>query len=397
MTTTDRPARVAPENVGSRFPFALVLWSSAVFAMQIGVARLGYGLALPAIRSTLHGNYTLYGTINALSLGGYLVGALVAPLFIRRSRDAVMASSVLAGVALIISGFASDALVFGLARTVFGLASGVALVAAAVQTLEAVEARHRGGASAIMWAGIGLGLAISATGAAWVVHGTFDWRIASFATGIVTAAAGIGYGIKARREPVAVQPPSAAQARPPEPQRFVFLCLSYFAFGYAYIAYATFIVASIDARFGISHAYGTVELLWALYGVASIAGTLGIGRILDRPIGRWAMAFAGIASAIGCAAAFASPLAVIPSAILVGLGLTATPAAATAFARARSTTAGAPAAIALVTVAVGLGQLIGPLAAGVSADKLGLGSVALLACCVYLLQAASAAVDAARG
>ncbi len=379
----------------TRFPRALVLWSSAVFAMQIGVARLGYGLALPAIRTALHGNYTLYGTINALSLGGYLVGALIAPLCIRRFRDCVMASSIVAGVALIISGFATDALVFGLARTVFGVASGVALVAAAVQTLEAVEPRHRGGASAIMWAGIGLGLALSATGAAWVVRGTLDWRIASFATGIVTAAAGIGYGITASRRSDAPQS-AATQAQRSKPQRFVFLCISYFAFGFAYIAYATFIVASIDARFGISRAYGTVELLWALYGVASIAGTLAIGRILDRPIGRWAMAFAGTASAIGCAAAFVSPFAVIPSAILVGLGLSATPAAATAFARARSTTAGAPATIALVTVAVGLGQLIGPVAAGVSADKLGLGSVALLACCVYLLQATSAAIDAAR-
>jgi predicted MFS family arabinose efflux permease len=319
---------------------------------------------------------------------------LLAPSLMRRVRDSVLASSVVAGAALVVSGFAADALVFGIARTLFGVASGVALVAAAVQTLEFVEARHRGGASAIMWAGIGLGLAFSATAAGWLVHGTLDWRIASFATGIVTAIAGVGYGIAARGAQTAAAPSrSAEQSQPRKPQHFVFLCISYFGFGFAYIAYATFIVASIDARLG-GNAHTTVELLWALYGVASVVGTLAIGSILDRPIGRWAIAFAGTASTLGCAAAFVWPVAAIPSAVLVGLGLTATPAAATAFARARSTTAGAPAAIALVTVAVGLGQLFGPLAAGVAADAFGLGSVALLACSVYLLQAAFGAVDA---
>jgi predicted MFS family arabinose efflux permease len=377
----------------SKWPVALTLWSSAVFALQIGVARLGYGLALPAIRSTLHGNYTLYGTINAVSLGGYMVGALIAPRLIGRVHARVLVSSIVGGAALVISAFAGDTLLFGLARTVFGFASGVSLVCAAVETLEAVGASRRGGVSAIMWGGNGIGLLLSAVAASWLVHGTEHWRVASLATGVLMAVAGIGYGISFDRERAGAAPLPVAQKQPLQLRDFFFLCLAYVGFGFAYIAYATFIVASIDARLGPHGAERTIQLLWAVYGIASVIGTIGIGRILNRPIGRWALVLVGIAGAAGCAAAFVAPLAVIPSAFVVGLGLTATPAAATAFARARSTTASATTAMAIVTVAVGMGQLIGPIVAGISADRLGLGSVVVVAGCAYLFSTGCAIAD----
>jgi len=128
--------------------------------------------------------------------------------------------------------------------------------------------------------------------------------------------------------------------------------------------------------------------------VASVLGALAVGRLLGGPLRRSALAFAAAAGAAGCAVALASPLTVVPSAILVGLGLSAAPAAATAFARARSTPAGAPVALAAITVAFGLGQLIGPLATGIAADHLGLNSVALVASCAYLLCTAFAVADA---
>jgi predicted MFS family arabinose efflux permease len=381
------------DRAGPRLPVALALWSSAVFAVQIGVARLGYGLALPAIRATLHGNYTLYGTINAVSLAGYMVGALIAPLLIGRVRARVLVSSVVGGAALVISAFAGDALLFGLARTAFGVASGISLVCATVETLEAVDASRRGGISAIMWGGIGIGLILSAIVASWLVNGTENWRVASLATGILMAVAGIGYGISFERERAGAIPNAVVPKQPLQLQNFFFLCLAYAGFGFAYIAYATFIVASIDARLGLRTAQTTIQLLWAVYGVASVIGTIAIGRILHRKIGRWALVFVGIAGAAGCAGAFMSPLALIPSAFVVGLGLTATPAAATAFARARSTTANATTAIAIVTVAVGLGQLIGPIVAGISADRLGLGSVVLVAGGAYLVSTGCAIAD----
>ena len=288
----------------------------------------------------------------------------------------------MAGAALAISAFAADQLVFGAARLLFGFASGVSLVAAAVQTLESVDASKRGGASAVMWGGIGIGMVLSAFGADWLLRG-LDWRIASLGTGVLTALVAVGYGVAARRDAASTFAPQTTAKQPLPLRRFGFLYIAYFSFGFAYIAYATFIVASIDARLGVRGGQTTIELLWALYGIASVIGTIAIGRILHRPIGRFAMVFAGLAGAAGSAVASIVPVAAIPSAFLVGLGLSATPAAATAFARARSTPSTAAVAIAAATVAVGIGQLIGPIAAGLAADRLGLNSVVQLACAVY--------------
>ncbi len=166
---------------GNRAPgsWALTLWSSAIFGLQIGAARLGYGLALPAIRHDLHGNYAAYGTLNTASLAGYLVGALLAPYALRYSGRVVLWSSSVAAVALIASAFAADVFWFGVARSAFGLASGVALVAAAAETLESVATSRRGTASAVMWAGTGVGLAASALGTGWLLNGATHWRVAS--------------------------------------------------------------------------------------------------------------------------------------------------------------------------------------------------------------------------
>jgi predicted MFS family arabinose efflux permease len=372
----------------------IVAWSSAVFALQIGVARLGYGLALPAIRATLHGDYALYGTINAASLAGYLAGALIAPAIMRRFRNAVLLSSLVAGIALMLSGIAGDALIFGVARTIFGLASGVSLVAAATQTLEAVDAPHRGGVSSIMWGGIGAGLVLSAIGAAWVVHGAMHWRVGSLIAGALTVVAGIGYELAERHQPQVATQQNDGAKQPLQLRSFWFLFVTYFSFGFGYIAYATFIVALIDHRLGVAGAQSTITLLWALYGIASIVGAVGVGLILNRPIGRYAMVFTGIVAALGCGIVSLFPLAAIPSAFFVGLGLTGTPAAATALVRARSTSQNASVAIAAATVAVGIGQLIGPVVTGIAADRLGLASVVLIACAVYAGGVLFAATDA---
>ncbi|MGH7709096.1 MAG: YbfB/YjiJ family MFS transporter [Vulcanimicrobiaceae bacterium] len=404
VTNLERPFLAAEAVVGRRpRRLVLILWSSVIFGLQIGVARLGYGLALPAIRQALHGNYAAYGAVNAVSLGGYLAGALIAPLLMRRVPRLVLWASVAAGAALAASALVGDVVWLGVARTAFGVASGVTLVAAAVETLESVAPTYRGTASALMWAGTGVGMALSALGTAWLLHDAMAWRAASLVSGVLILGAAIGYSAVAHgaaslaRTRTALTPNVSARFDVRDllrPRRFLFLCLAYAAFGFAYIAYATFIVASLEARLGPAHATASITLLWGLYGVANVLGALSVARLLDGRFRRSALAVAGFAGVIGCFVAVAWPHGAALSAILVGLGLAATPAAATAYARARSTVAGAPAAISAVTVAVGLGQLVGPLAAGLAADVLGLPSVAFVAGCAYVLGTLFAVADA---
>jgi len=212
----------------------------------------------------------------------------------------------------------------------------------------------------------------------------------------------MGYSAVARKNRSAKRKTSVAPVEPgrfelydiARPRRFLFLCLAYLAFGFAYITYATFIVASLEARRASPHTTANIALLWGMYGAASFTGALATAWLLQSKLRRMAMAIAGFTGAAGCFITFELPHVAAFGAILVGLGLAAAPAAATAYARARSGTAGAPVAIAAVTVAVGFGQLSGPLVAGVSADRLGLAAVAVLAGCMYLLSAGLAVADA---
>lgn len=143
-------------------------------AIDIGLARLGYGLLLPAIRSDLGGSYSLYGAIGAAHLGGYLAGTLLAARFIgERSREhlpraIVVAQSVVA-LSLAASAYTRSALALGAARTAIGIASGIGIVAAVTDALERVGAKSRGLASSIAWAGIGIGIIVSAPAGQWAI------------------------------------------------------------------------------------------------------------------------------------------------------------------------------------------------------------------------------------
>ena len=101
------------------------------------------------------------------------------------------------------------------------------------------------------------------------------------------------------------------------------------------------------------------------------------------------------AGALGCwISSWPGAAAPVAGAICVGVGLSATPAVASAFARMRSDAATAAVAFTAVTTVFGTGQLVGPLAAGVVADHLGLSAVPLFAAIVFACGTVAAAVDA---
>ena len=158
MVTVTEPPTATGTSCGIPQRRASLAWASTIFALQVGLGRLGYGLALPAIRHDLRSGFAVYGAINTASLCGYLIGALVAPLLLRRVPRLVMWASLAAGGALAGSALADAVVWLGIMRTVFGVACGVTLVAATVETLDSVAAARRGAASAALWAGAGVGL-----------------------------------------------------------------------------------------------------------------------------------------------------------------------------------------------------------------------------------------------
>ncbi len=142
-----------------------------------------------------------------------------------------------------------------------------------------------------------------------------------------------------------------------------------------------------------------VSGMWIAFGAAMIAGSVLSFAVL-RFEGRRKLALVG-ALLLGALGAWVSwgdtPGAALAGALLVGAGLSSTPTIVTAYARERCSAAEYPQAFSFATAMMGIGQLLGPLAAGALADRFGVDTVALFALAVYGLGAALAVLDRVAG
>ena len=345
------------------------------------------------------GAYAAYGAIGAIHLGGYLAGTVAAArLTHNRARlpgIVVLAQAVIA-LALWWSAAARGLAVLAAARALVGFASGIGIAAVVTDSLERVAPAQRGAASAIAWAGIGIGLAVSAPAGAWTIAEPSRWREATMWCALIAAATS---AVALTLRPYV---PAGDRTRAERPfawrdlltRRYRAFVGAYTCYGLAYISYATFAVAAFASR-GI--AGSALTAIWVGYGVAAAAGALAIGRVLSGPHHRLAMA---IPLAAGAAGALLSGLpgiaAAIAGAVVVGAGVAAVPGVASAFARDRSDAATSAQAFAAVTVCFGLGQLAGPLISGGFADVFGPAAAAWFAAVLYAAGTMLAARDAAH-
>jgi predicted MFS family arabinose efflux permease len=375
-----------------------VVVSLLAIGVDIGLARLGYGLLLPAIRADLGGSYGTYGLVGALHLAGYLGGTLAAPPLLReraRVPRVIAVAHVVVALSVAASAAATGALSLLAARAVIGVASGIGVAAVVTEMLERVPVARRGLASAIAWGGAGVALVVSAPAGAWALGEASRWRVATLLCAVPAFAIA---ALALRLSPP--EPASGARTAGDTPfawrdllrARNAFFVAAYASFGMAYIAYATFAVAAFAAR-GVPPP--VVTAVWSALGVASVAGALAVVPVLASRAVRYSFVLPLAAGALGCwISSLPGSAAPVAGAVCVGIGLAATPAVASAFARMRSDAATAAVAFTAVTTVFGAGQLLGPLAAGVVADHLGLSAVPVYAAIVFACGAVSAAVDA---
>jgi predicted MFS family arabinose efflux permease len=147
------------------------------------------------------------------------------------------------------------------------------------------------------------------------------------------------------------------------------LIVAYGLFGFGYIITATFLVAIVRATPAIQ---AQEPVIWIVFGIAA-APSVAFWTLLASRFGiQAAFAMACIVEALGVLASVAWPsvLGVFLAAILVGgtfMGLTAL-----GLMGGRARAVGDPRRVlALMTGAFGLGQIVGPLFAGIASDRLG--------------------------
>ncbi len=385
----------------------MIFWALVAMMVDIGIARLGYGLLLPAMRTDLHGDYGTFGTVATIYFACYLAGNLAGPFILRRDPDARMTSvwsHFAVALTLAASAAATGVVQLAVERALLGLATGVGVVSVFSATMERVAPSRRGAVSGVVWSGLAIGLIVSAIPTPWLLGLAGGWRIGTLVAAALGAIAAAGLVVSMRSAavvPAALDeigengaPPAETPFVPRDllrPQRFLLLALAYGGGGAAYTAYATFVVAALRTA-GVGSA--AIATVWAALGVTGFLGAMTVGRLMRGRLRPWAFAICMSAGAAGCAlAAFPGMFAAVAGALAVGLSFATLPAIATALARMRASAASGPAAFTAVTCVFGVGQIVGPYSGGVLADRVGPAAVAWLAAAYYAAGAAFALAD----
>jgi predicted MFS family arabinose efflux permease len=371
-------------------PLALALGGLIALAAAMGIGRFVYTPILPRMAEDLGMTKSTAGFLASANFAGYLAGALVAatPLLRGARRRWLLAG--LAGSAATTGAmaFVSSTTVFAALRFAGGVASAFVLVFASALVLDRLSLAGRFDLAAVHFAGVGTGIAVSAALVTAVVAWGGGWRVLWLASGLVSllALAGAARLIPDRTEAATTAPPPAARRA----RRLVLFTAAYGLFGFGYVITATFLVAIVRG----SHAVRALEpVVWIVVGLAAVPSVAFWTAIAERLGIARAFALACVAQAAGVAASvlWVATAGVFCAAVLLGgtiMGLTAL-----GLIGGRRLAAGDPrSTLAAMTAVFGVGQIVGPLFAGMAYDATGSFLVPSMAAAAALLLGAVLAI-----
>ena len=349
-------------------------------AVSLGLARFSYALLLPPMRADLGWSYLTAGSMNTVNAAGYLAGALLMPVVLRRvgARLALLGGGLASGLLLCAHGLVLTDVALYVLRALTGVASAATFVCGGV-----LAARLGGRApNAAGWApsaGLVLGVYYGGTGVGIVIAallvpplsalpGAHAWQWAWLALGVAALVATAITALATRT----LDPAGAARAVH-APFRWSLLACglaSYFLFGLGYIGYMTFVVTLLREQ----HLSGAlITAFFGLLGLAVIASSWLWAGLLQRQRGGGAMRLlnALLAVATLLPVLSAHPLAVFASGLLFGGVFLSVVASTTAMVRHNLPSAAWPAGISAFTIVFAAGQIVGPTLVGWVADGAG--------------------------
>ncbi len=356
-----------PQAMSLRYALA----GAMAMAIGMGIGRFAYTPILPGMMEGLGLSASDAGLIASSNYVGYLIGAILAGGAWGQGRERSMAYLGTGGTAVLTAAMGlTDAIpIFLLIRFLAGVASAFMMIFISTIIFNQLARTEQSGLQSLHFGGVGIGITVSAVLTAAVFLLGLDWQMNWFAAAAVS---GLGFLAvvwlmgRDRYE-------SPSQARREPPLRWTTplarITLAYAIFGAGYIVTATFLVAIVRQDEGGALVESGV---WMAAGLAGAPSVWLWSRIARR---------VGLATAfgIGCmveAVAVVASVAVggYGAQLLAGALLGGTFIAVTAIGLqiGRSLAGDAPRrALAIMTAAFGVGQIIGPLLAGVAADSTG--------------------------
>lgn len=371
-------------------PFRFALAGMLAMAAAMGIGRFVYTPILPGMMQALHLSAASAGLIASANYLGYLVGAFAAAggWAHGRERTLMLAALALSTVLAAAMGFTENLTAFLLIRFLAGVVSAFVMVFLASIVFSHLAAASRNDLQALHFGGVGFGIAVSSALMAVLVSHSADWTAGWFWSAGLSALAFVAVALMIDRGPLG-SGADGREPRLPKSRALTRMIVSYGLFGFGYVVTATFLVA-IVRQDGAGRVFETV--VWLVAGLSGFPSVWLWQRIAAR-IGVYAAYAAGcLTEAVGVAASVVVGGHAGPLVAGVLLGGTFIAVTALGLQEGRQLAPLAPRRVfALMTAFFGIGQILGPIVAGVLAERSGsFFAPSLLAAAVLLASGALA-------
>lgn len=373
----------------ARSPMFVAFGGLFSLAAAMGIGRFVYTPILPFMSASVPLGPADAGLIASANFLGYLAGAFAASLgFLPGSHRAWFLG------ALAVSALTTAAMAFTTALAMFvvlrfggGVASAFVLVFSSTLVLERLSVAGRPNLSAFHFGGVGCGITLSAVAVALLAGHDFSWRGLWIASATMTL---LCLGLAAWLVPAgpSLQPATAPKRKPtgkPNVQ-LIRLIVAYGLFGFGYVITATFMSVIVRDSPALNPAEPYV---WLAVGLTAAPSVYVWNTVASVTGATRAFSIACILEAGGVALSVVAGTSatVITAAVLLGgtfMGITAL-----GLTEARRLSPGAQRqTLAVITACFGVGQMIGPLVAGVLGEATGSFATASFAAAAALVVAA---------
>ena len=375
---------------------------SAIFSIFVclGIGRFALGMLLPAMGEALTLSYVQMGWISTANFVGYLLGALWVRRLLPRygERRLIFLSLMLVVATMLGVSVAKNFLPIAILYGFTGLGSGIALVCTIAILPHWFSTSWRGRAIGFLSIGFGLAVILAGWAVPWI-NGQMaqtGWRLSWGGLALVCVPLILFSLVMMRNRPMELdltpfgeerEQTDAQEKHDPRSVRTQDilgkvtprLSIIYFLFGLTYVVYATFIITTLVREHGMDQA--KAGQFWIWLGICSLfCGPL-FGGFSDR-FGRRA----GIAASLSfqtfayALIAFGSGAwSVYASVVLYGLSTFSLPLIMGATVADYASPERVAGILGKLTAIFGIGQILGPILAGVMADYCGEFTAAYLA------------------
>jgi predicted MFS family arabinose efflux permease len=367
---------------------ALAFGGLAAMAAALGIGRFVYTPILPVMLTALGWSKSDAGIIASANFLGYLAGAMLAslPFAAARPRWWLLSALLVSSVTTAAMALSSNIVFFVALRFVGGAASAFVIVCASTLVLEQLALSGRHSLSGVHFAGVGLGVMISALAVSTMLVWGAGWKHLWIVSGVLAALATIVAAVMIPRSGELGTRPQAVNAQI-SPPGIGAMTIAYGLFGFGYVITATFLIAIVRLA---ANVHVLEPWVWIIFGLAAIP-SVSLWSWLGQRIGVFnAFAIACALEALGVAASveWVTMTGIAVATLLLGgtfMGITAL-----GFVAGRTLAAGnSQQALGRMTASFSLGQIAGPVVAGFLSERLGDFRVASLIAAAALVAAAA--------